>query len=214
MAEPALAELCQAYWRPIYAFIRNRGHSAEDTQDLTQSFMIELLDRDLVTRADAERGRFRSFLLGACKFFLSHERERSKAQKRGGHVSILSFDFESGETFYQREPSHDETPERMFERRWALTVLETVLDQLRNDYRDRNKLDQFETLAPFITAGDPAVPYTEVAETLGLTANTAKVAVHRLRQRYRELLRSEVRATLSDSSDVDAELQELLRALS
>ncbi|MEM7261386.1 MAG: sigma-70 family RNA polymerase sigma factor [Planctomycetota bacterium] len=209
----ALAELCESYWPPIYAYIRRRGHTVEAAQDLTQSFMTELLERDLVARADADRGKFRSFLLGACRYFLSHERERQQAIKRGGGAHTWSFDFERGESIVRHDPSHDRTPERCFEREWALTVLRSVLDRLREEYAARGKSEVFTALEPFISAGDPATPYAEVAATLSWTPNATKVAVHRLRGRYRELLRSEVGATLDDNAGIDDELATLLEAL-
>lgn len=209
----ALQTLCEAYWYPLYAWARRRGNTASDAEDLTQGFFAEFLEKRWVEAADPARGRFRSFLLTAFKRHVGRVHERDAAQKRGGDRTQLSIDFADGERRYALEPSHESTPERVFERRWALTLLERVLDGLRAEAENAGKGVQFLALRGFLPGGTDARPYGEVAETLGLTEGAVKVAVHRLRGRYRERLRAEVAETVADAQEVDAELQALLAAL-
>jgi len=212
-AQVALADLCQAYWYPLYAFLRRRGHSAEDAADLTQGFFAVLLEKGYLADADPERGRFRSFLLTAIGRFASKEHDRAAAQKRGGGRLILSLDFGEGEKRYQREPADNWTPERIFERRWALTLLDRTLARLRQDHEAAGKLPLFEALKGFLTAEAAPGPLRQVAEQLGMTEGAGKVAVHRLRQKYRDLLRAEIAQTLGAAEDVEDELAVLLDAL-
>ncbi|HUT35820.1 MAG TPA: sigma-70 family RNA polymerase sigma factor [Planctomycetota bacterium] len=209
----ALATLCEAYWYPLYAYARRRGRSADDAQDLTQSFFAALLEKHFLATADRERGRFRSFLLTAFQRFLSKEHDRAMAQKRGGLRRTLSLDAESGERRYLLEPSHDWTPERVYERRWALTLLERVMARLRQHYADAAKPQLFDGLKVFLAGEGGAPAHRDVAAELGMSEGAVKVAVHRLRRRYRELLRAEVAQTIADPSDVDDELGVLLAAL-
>jgi RNA polymerase sigma-70 factor (ECF subfamily) len=209
----ALEELCQAYWYPLYAFLRRRGHSVEDSRDLTQGFFAALLERGYLADADPDRGRFRSFLLTAVARFASKEQDRANAQKRGGGQALLSLDFAEGEARYQREPADNWTPERIFDRRWALTLLERTLARLRDEHAAEGKLTQFETLKIFLTGESGAPPYEQIARRLGTSEGAVKVAVHRLRQKYRELLRAEIAQTVAQQEDVDDELNTLLAAL-
>lgn len=209
----ALADLCQAYWYPVYAFIRRRGKSADDASDLTQDFFTTLLEKGYLADADPDRGRFRSFLLTAVARFVGKQHEKAAAQKRGGGKQPLSLDFSDGEARYLREPSHDWTPERIFERRWALTLLDRTLGQLRAEHQAVGKTELFEALKVFLTGESGAPPLRIVAAELGLTEGAVKVAVHRLRQTYRELLRSEISQTIAAQEDVDSELAILLSAL-
>jgi RNA polymerase sigma factor (sigma-70 family) len=209
----ALEELCHAYWYPLYAFLRRRGHAAEDARDLTQGFFAALLEKGYLANADPERGRFRSFLLTAVARFAAKERDRAAAQKRGGGRSILSIDFGEGEQRYQREPVDNWTPERIFERRWALTLLDRTLAQLRHEHEAAGKLDQFDALKVFLTGETGGPTLRQVAEQLDMTEGAVKVATHRLRQKYRELLRAEIAQTVADEADVDHELAVLLAAL-
>ena len=209
----ALEELCQAYWYPIYAFIRRRGSSAEDARDLTQEFFATLLEKGYLADADPERGRFRAFLLTAVARFVAKQQEKATAQKRGGGRRLLSLDFDAGEFRYQHEPSHDWTPERIFERRWALTLLDRTLAALRQEHAAAGKLPLFETLKVFLTGEAGAPPLRQVADELALTEGAVKVAVHRLRQKYREQLRAEIAQTLTAAEDVENELAILLAAL-
>jgi RNA polymerase sigma factor (sigma-70 family) len=209
----ALADLCGAYWYPVYAFIRRRGHSAEDARDLAQEFFATLLEKGYLADADPERGRFRAFLLTAVSRFVSKQHQREAAQKRGGGRHILPLNFDDGETRYQLEPSHDWTAERIFARRWALTLLDRTIAALRQEHEANGKLPLFNTLKVFLTGEAGAPPLRQIAEKLGMTEGAVKVSIHRLRQKYREALRSEIAQTLSAQEDVDDELKLLLAAL-
>jgi RNA polymerase sigma factor (sigma-70 family) len=209
----ALADLCQAYWYPLYAFLRRRGNNAEDARDLTQGFFAALLEKGYLADADPERGRFRAFLLTAVARFVAKEHDRAIAQKRGGGQTVLSLDFGDGERRYQGEPTDDWTPERIFERRWALTLLDRTLSRLREDYSTVERQMQFDALKVFLTGESGAPPLREVAEQLQITEGAVKVAIHRLRQRYRELLRDEIAQTIATKEDVDDELAVLLASL-
>lgn len=212
-SEAALENLCQAYWYPVYAFIRRRGHTAEDARDLAQEFFATLLEKGYLADADPDRGRFRAFLLTAVARFVSKQHERAAAQKRGGGRQKLSLNFDDGESRYQHEPSHDWTAERIFERRWALTLLDRTLSQLRQDHEAAGKLAQFDVLKVFLTGEAGAPPLRQVAEKLGMTEGAVKVAIHRLRQKYREALRAQIAQTVAAQEDVDNELAVLLAAL-
>lgn len=212
-ARDALSCLCKAYWYPLYAYIRRAGHSADAAQDLTQEFFTRLLERDFLAAVDRSRGRFRSFLLASCRHFLSNERDRERAQKRGGGRPVLSFQATDAETRYSREPVDDMTPDRLFERRWALTLLDRVLDRLCAEFHARGKTDQFEYLRRYLVGDSDAPAYAEVARHLDSTPGAVKVLVHRLRQRYRELLREEIAPTVDTPDQVDEELRQLFRAL-
>jgi RNA polymerase sigma-70 factor (ECF subfamily) len=205
----ALEQLCSSYWHPLYSYIRRRGHSPEDAQDLTQTFFARLLEKRWLDAVAPEKGRFRAFLLAAVKHFLANEWDRSQAQKRGGGVVHVSMD---AETRYLREPADQLTPERLFDRQWALALLETVLTKLsaQHDTADKHRL--FEALRDTLTGDQPENGYAELGRTLGLTEGAVKVAVHRLRKRYRELLRAEIAQTVSDPAQVGDELRALFRA--
>jgi RNA polymerase sigma-70 factor (ECF subfamily) len=209
-ARQALSQLCEAYWYPLYAYIRRRGHAADQAQDLTQEFFARLLARDFLDAADPAKGRFRAFLLACCKNFLANEHDRSSAVKRGGGCAPLSLTDAEGR--YRGEPSHDATPEKLFERRWALTLLDRVLARLRAEFEARGKMEQFCRLAPYLV-GDRSAPQEKAALELGLSIGALKVAVHRLRQRYRELLRDEIAQTVGGPDDVEEEIRELFAAL-
>jgi RNA polymerase sigma-70 factor (ECF subfamily) len=212
-AQEALATLCGIYWYPLYVFIRRRGFSAEESQDLTQEFFARLLDKDFLAEVDREKGRFRSFLLAACKHFLSNERDRARAKKRGGGQKLVSIDVADAETRYRLEPSHVLTPEKLFERRWAMTLLEQVLANLRSESVRIGKADHFDQLKVFLTAEKGKTSYREAAEELGITEGAAKVAAHRLRKRYRELLHEEIAKTLNEGDSAEDEIRELFTAL-
>ncbi len=209
----ALETLCQTYWYPLYAFVRRQGRPAVDAQDLVQGFFARLLDKEFLQTADQQRGRFRSFLLTLFKRFLSNERKYDEAEKRGGGQHVMSLDIESGEERFQMEPTDEWTPERLFERRWALTLLDHVLVQLGEDYRAKGKEELFDQLRVFLTANSTARSYGEIAADLEMTEGAVKVAVHRLRQRYRNSLRYEIASTVESVDDVDDELNHLLNAL-
>lgn len=212
-ARAALATLCETYWYPLYAYVRRFGYKAEDAQDLTQGFLAALLEKGYVKAADRERGRFRSFLLTALKRFLLKQRDRAHARKRGGAARPISLDLESGESRYSLEPSHDVTPEAIYQRRWALTVLDRVIVRLRQTCVDAGKTAFFESLKAFLTGEAGAPPYEQVARELGMSEGAVKVAVHRLRRRYRDLLRLEIAQTVADPEAVEDELKYLMAVL-
>jgi len=210
-ARSALVSLCEGYWYPLYANVRRRGYPADQAQDLTQEFFIRVMEGRYLDRADPEKGRFRAFILTSLKFFLADEGDRSRAQKRGGG-KVLSFEISSGEERYQREPAHNETPERIFERRWALSVLDRVVDRLRSEFVQRGRLDHFNRLKAFLLDQADA-PYAALAREMGTSEGALKVAVHRLRKRYRELFRQEIAETVADAGEVESELRYLVAAL-
>lgn len=209
----ALAALCGTYWYPLYAYLRSHGRRRHDAEDLTQEFFATMLTKGYLQAADRRRGRFRSFLLTAFKRFLAKEQDRAEAQKRGGGKTILSIDFETAEGRFGREPTHDWTPERVFDRRWALTILENVLARLGAEYAAKHKGRLWEQLQTYLTGSSVAPAYGVAAGVLEMTEGAVKVAVHRLRTRYRELLREEIAQTVDSPGEVDDELKLLLAAL-
>lgn len=209
----ALLALCEAYWYPLYAFVRRQGYTADDAQDLTQGFFAALLEKNYLGDADPRRGRFRSFLLTAIKHYLSNQRDRARAKKRGGGKAIVSLDLGSAESRYRLEPADMITPELLFERRWAVTLLERVLDRLEDEYAAAGNGDLFQRLRDTLTDGKAATPYREIARQAGISEGAVKVAVHRLRKRYRRLLEDEIAQTVADRSEIEAEIQQLFTAL-
>ena len=214
LAHEALETLCRTYWYPLYAFIRREGHSPHDAQDLTQAFFARFLEKNFLGDVHRERGKFRSFLLASLKHFLANEWNRARAQKRGGGQTIIPLDQETTEGRYHLEPRDELTAEKIYERRWALTLLDRVLGRLRDEFVAGGKTAQFEELKIFLSAGKGSIPYATVAAKLGSTPEAIKVAVHRLRRRYRELLRAEIANTVATPAEVDEEIRYLFRALS
>lgn len=212
-ARLAFSELCQDYWQPLYAYIRGRGYSAADAQDLTQAFFTRLLEKHSLEVADRERGKFRSFLLASLDHFLSNELDRARAQKRGGGRPPISLDFAAGESRVSLEPAHRLTAERLFERHWALALLDTVIGRLEAEYVEAGKSRHFESLRDALTGDRDRPDYAAIGQRLGMTADAARQAAHRLRKRYRALLREEVGRTVADPAEVDEELAALFRAL-
>jgi RNA polymerase sigma-70 factor (ECF subfamily) len=212
-AREALATLFRTYWYPLYAFIRREGHSADQAQDLTQGFFAELLEPGSLAAADRARGKFRSYLLGACKHYLSHERERARARKRGGGHSIVSLDLRGAEDRYTSEPAHNLTPEKLFDRRWAMALLDRVFGRLREEFAQKGKDELFDRLRLCLLGEKEAVPYGKVARELGMSEGSVKVAAHRLRRRFREVLHEEIGRTVDDPADVADEIRELFAAL-
>jgi RNA polymerase sigma factor (sigma-70 family) len=204
----ALESLCGAYWYPLYAYTRSRGHDPETARDLTQAFFTHLLERDFLQPVAPEKGRFRSFLLASLKNFLSHERERTQALKRGGGVSTLSMDGEDAEGRFGREPVDRLTPEQVFERRWGLTIMQRAMERLEAAASSRP--EQFERFKGYLTGAEPALAYREAAAELGLSEGAVKTAVHRLRKEYGRILREEIAATIAEPGDLDDELRHLL----
>lgn len=210
-ARSALVSLCENYWYPLYAYLRRCGYSRDRAQDLTQEFFIRVLEGRYLDRADPEKGRFRSFLLTSLKFFVADEADRDRAHKRGGGT-VVPLEFSSAEDRYQREPADDETPERIFERRWALSVLDRVVERLRNEFVQHGRSEHFERLKVFLL-GQSDAPYAALAREMKTSEGAVKVAVHRLRKRYRELFRQEIADTVADPAEVESELRFLAGAL-
>jgi RNA polymerase sigma factor (sigma-70 family) len=213
-ATHALEHLCQAYWFPLYAHVRRLGNQPADAEDLTQAFFEKLLEKDWLASVDRERGRFRNFLLSSLKHFLANEWDKARAQKRGGHVTIVPLDAPAGETRLQQEPSTAAAPDREFDRRWALAVLEAVLSRLENEYRDAGKSKLFDQLKVTIGGDRSEIHYADLSRDLGMSEGSVRVAAHRLRQRYRELLRAEIAQTVATEAEVEDELRYLFAALS
>lgn len=207
----ALADLCAAYWYPVYAYVRRRGHDHHQAQDLTQAFFARLLEKNDLADADRTRGRFRSFLLTACQHFLANQHDRATAKKRGGGRPHVALDFADADRRYSHEPAHADTPERLFDRRWALDLLDRALTELRTEYEDSGRGKLFEALKGTLTGGTEA--YAELAQSLDMTEGAVKVAVHRLRQRYRDRLRAAIAETVEKPEDVDDEVRDLFAAL-
>ncbi len=212
-AATALEQLCRVYWYPLYAYVRRRGYGPDDAQDSTQSFFARLLERDLIARASAERGRFRSFLLATLQNFLADEHDRAAARKRGTGQPSVSLDALEGEARYALEPGHEISPDKLFERRWATTVLEQAWTRLEGQYAAEGKADLFRELRRFNSAQEGAPSYGESADKLGLPENSVKSLVHRMRRRYRTLLRAEIAQTVADPGEIDEEIRYLLRVV-
>ena len=211
-AGAALASLCETYWYPLYAFVRRRGHGSRDAQDLTQAFFEKLLEKNYLGDVARERGKFRSFLLASLKHFLANEWHKSRAAKRGGGCTMISLDDE--EARYLREPADSMTAERLFERRWAMTVLDRVMKRLREDMVEEGKAELFEVLKNRLGGGGEVLAFAEAGERLGISEGAARVAAHRLKKRYREILREEISQTVVSPNDVDDEIRYLVRVLS
>jgi len=210
----ALAELCQAYWYPLYAWVRRQGHSREDAEDLTQGFFARFLEKNYLAGLDAGRGKFRAFLLASLKHFLANEWDKSQRLKRGGGVTHLSLDWQSADERFHLDPPDPSSPDKAFDREWALALLERVIIRLREECAAAGKAELFEQTKGFLMAGETAIPYAQAGRELGMDEGAVRVAVHRLRKRYRELLRDEIAQTLADPSQVAEELRSLQLALS
>jgi RNA polymerase sigma-70 factor (ECF subfamily) len=214
LAHEALSSLCSTYWYPLYAFIRRQGATPHEAEDLTQEFFCRILKRDWLANVLPERGKFRSFLLTCLKNFLSNERERAGAQRRGGGRRPIPLDGESAETRYSMEPADPITPDILFERRWAFTLLERTMAKLRQEYSRNEKLDAFEELQGFLPGGQGTTSRAELAARRGVSAGAIDVAVHRLRQQFGALLRENVAQTVSSEAEVEEEIRYLMSALS
>ncbi len=209
----ALETLCRNYWYPLYAFVRRQGHSQHDAQDLTQEFFARLLQKDYLQAAAREKGRFRTFLIVALKRFLANEWDRARAQKRGGGQVLAALDTSAAEHRYLAEPASEPSPDRIYDRRWALTLLEQTMARLRHEFGEAGKAHQFEHLKVFLTAARGDISYEEVAKALGVEPGAARVAVHRLRRRFREVFREEISHTVSTPAEIDEEVRYLLSVL-
>lgn len=213
-ARQALEELCASCWFPLYAFARRSGRSPADAQDLVQGFFVEIIEKDLIARVDAGKGRLRTFLLTAFKRHMGHEHRRESALKRGGASQPLSFDEADAESWYAGQLVDGESPERMYDRQWALGLLESVIQELAEDWARRDKAALFEALRPYLTGQPEEGDYAQVGQATGLSRTALKSAVHRLRAQYRERLIARVKETQIDGGDHEDELRVLLEALS
>lgn len=208
----ALSELCQQYWYPLYAFVRRRGFDRTQAEDLTQSFFADLLEKNSLQHVQPSRGSFRSFLLTSFSNFIANQWRAENAQKRGGGQTILSIDYERADNRYAEQPADDLSPEKVFERNWALSILEQTLEAVGTQYEESGKRELFDDLRGFLT-GEDNVAYAELSKKTGMREGALKVAVHRLRQRYGQQLRLQITKTVEDPADVDQELRSLFQAL-
>ena len=212
-ARSALAELCSAYWYPIYAFIRRKGNDSEKSLDLTQSYFARLLEKGVLAAADRSKGRFRSFLRADCEHFLIDQHRREKALERGGGVGLIPIDAQNAEGRYLFEPADAMTPDRLFDRAWAVTLLGRVLDLLGAEYTESGRAEVFAQLKVVLTEGKGAVPAATLAERLDTSEEAVNTAVHRLKKRYRAILQDQIAATLDDPAQVDEEIRDLFEAI-
>ena len=212
--EQALSRLCQAYWFPLYAYLRRHGCGTHQAEDHIQGFFMRMLEKHSLSGVGEKPGKFRSFLLVSLKNFVANEIDRVQAQKRGGKHTILSLDLEQAERQYISEPSHDMSPDRLYERSWAITVLEHAMLRLESEFASSDKADLFDHLRGYLTAEPDVIPYRDVAERLKMTEGAVKMAVYRLRNRYRDVLREEVAQTVATKEQIDEEIRELLAVLS
>jgi RNA polymerase sigma-70 factor (ECF subfamily) len=212
-SDRALSELCQIYWYPLYAFVRRKGKSKEDAEDLVQAFFEKFLEKNYLEGLSAERGKFRAFLLASLKHFLANEWDKSQRQKRGGGVQHLSLDWQSADARYHLDPPDPSSPDKTFDREWALALLERVITRLRDECIADGKAKLFEQTKGFLMVGETAIPYAQAAQALNVDEGAVRVAVHRLRARYRALLREEIAQTLDDPAQVAEELRSLQAAL-
>lgn len=212
-ARTALEKLCRTYWPPLYAFVRRSGHAPADAQDLTQGFFLQLLQRNFLDGVDPRKGRFRSFLLAALQHHLSNERDRARAHKRGGGLVPISIDAQDAEGRYLLEPADPMTPEKLFERRWALTVLDQAVARLQKEYAASGREAIFAQLKGELTSTAERPPHAKIGRELGMTPGAVKVAAHRLRQRFGEVLRAEIAETVARPEDIEEEIHHLFQAL-
>jgi RNA polymerase sigma factor (sigma-70 family) len=211
-SDSALEQLCRTYWFPLYAYVRRRGYNKEDAEDLTQAFFARFLAKNYLAGLSAERGRFRAFLLASLKHFLINDWKKSQRQKRGGGEATLSLDWETADTKFQVAAANEPSPDKAFDREWALALLAKVIEQLQKECEADGKAILFEQLKNFLTIGKNDSAQAEMAKALGMEEGAVRVAIHRLRKRYRQLLRGEITQTLADAADVDEEMRALFGA--
>jgi RNA polymerase sigma factor (sigma-70 family) len=211
-SDRALEELCRTYWFPLYAYVRRRGHNKEDAEDSVQEFFARFLAKNYLAGLSAERGRFRAFLLASLKHFLINEWKKSQRLKRGGGEKILSLDWQTADTKFQVAATNEPSPDKVFDREWALALLAKVIERLQTECEADGKTKLFEQLKIFLTVGKGAWSHADAAKNLGMDETAVRVAVHRLRKRYRILLREEISQTLTDATDVDEEMRALFGA--
>jgi RNA polymerase sigma factor (sigma-70 family) len=213
-ADVALEELCRTYWYPLYAYVRHQGHSPEHAEDLTQEFFARFLAKNYLAGLDSNRGRFRAFLLASLKHFLANEWDRSQRQKRGGGATLLSLDYQGADTRYQIDPPDNLSPDKLYDRAWATTLLERVINRLREETKAEGRATQFEQLKSYLMVGTDNIPYAKAAAALEMSEGAVRVVVHRLRRRYRELLQQEIVQTLADPAQAEEEMRSLMAAFS
>jgi RNA polymerase sigma factor (sigma-70 family) len=213
-ADQALAQLCQTYWVPLYTYLRKKGHQPAEAEDIVQGFLARLIEKSALGAADRNRGRFRSFLITSLQNFVANLRDQELAQKRGGGLKKFSLDFGSAEEAYHREPYTGLTPEKIFDRRWAVELLNLVLNRLQDEYVKSGKSNLFDRLRPALTGDAEGIGYAEIASELNLSTDAVKMAASRLRKRYRELLRKNIADTVASPEEIDDELRHLFAALS
>lgn len=211
-SDHALEELCRTYWFPLYAYVRRRGHNKEDAEDLTQAFFAKLLEKNFLANLDSEKGKFRAFLLASLKHFLINEWKKSQRLKRGGGEKLLSLDWKTADTQFQIAATNEPSPDKAFDREWAVALLAKVIERLQMECGVEGRAKQFAELKIFLTAGKGALSHADAAKNLGMDETAVRVAVHRLRKRYRILLREEISQTLADAADVDEEMRALFGA--
>jgi len=211
-ADVALEELCRTYWYPLYVYVRRHTATREDAEDLTQSFFAKFLEKNYLEGLRSDKGKFRAFLLAALKHFLANEWDRANRQKRGSGITLLSLDWQSADTRYQIDPADNLSPDKLYDRAWAVTLLERVVTRLRQESDSEGKGKLFEQLKPFLMLGKGAIPNAQAAAALDLTEGAVRVAVHRLRRRFRELLRQEIGQTLADPAQTEEEMRALFNA--
>jgi RNA polymerase sigma factor (sigma-70 family) len=209
----ALETLCQSYWFPLYAYLRRRGYDTHQAEDLTQAFFWHILEKKDLQAADPKYGKFRSFLLARLKYFLSDQRDRAQAKKRGGGKNIISLSIQNAEDQYTLEPAIQLSPEQLFEKSWALTVLERTMNRLETEMADKNKQKLFDYLKVYLTTDKDTIPYQDMAAELEMTEGSVRVAVHRLRRQYKKLLRDEIAQTVGGKDQIDEEMESLFAAL-
>ncbi|MFO0958097.1 MAG: ECF-type sigma factor [Isosphaeraceae bacterium] len=212
-ARRALGELCEAYWYPLYTFVRGQGYKEDQAADLVQGFFAHLLEKEALAGVDSARGRFRSFLMACCSHYLRNQDDRDRAAKRGGRLSFVSIDRAEAEGRYRLEPSHAMTAEHLFERRWAMTVLERALERLEFEMVRSGRGRLYRAIRPILLGGEGRTSYAEIAAELGLSEEAARAAAHRLRKMYREILRDEVGRTVAGDAEIGDEIRDLFAAL-
>lgn len=213
-AKVALSKLCEVYWPPVYAFIRRKGHSVADAEDLTQAFFVHILETSFMAAADRNRGRFRSFLLASVTNFLNAQHRFHKAEKRGGNQAVVSLNIEFAEERFLKDSSASLSAEQLFERQWSLTLIQNAMNQLKLEYQSHGHSQLFELLEPLMNGATERTPYAQLSDQLGMSEDAIKQAARRLRIRYRELLRTAIAETVSSKEEIDDELRDLMNSLS